>query len=264
MLFCLPLLLSCISNRKVTYLQNIKNEQALLPDSLIRFSISNYVIKYKDILDVKIKTTVPEMNVLFGLEDPASKAAQLGSSNLPQGDIYYMNGYNVDSNGQIKLPFIGKVKLAGLSTDEAEEAISKKLSGFFKASSLENLYVRVKLGGIGFSTVGEFNKPGRYTILQERATIFDAIACSGDLTVQAKRDKIILIRQYPGGIKLHELNLNERSILTSPYYFIQPNDQIYASPLKTRELGAGNNVSRALQVLVSALSVAVIVIGFTR
>lgn len=246
------------------YLQQVGKDQSLLPDSMIRYASSAYRIKYKDILDVKIKTTVPEMNAIFGLEDPVAKLQQLNAANITQGDIYYTTGYGVDEKGEIRLPFIGKIKVDGLRIEEAETAITHRLSTYFKQLSAENLYVRVKLGGIGFSTFGEFNKPGRYMVLQERMTIFDAIATSGDLTTLAKRSQVMVLRQYPEGTKIHELNLNDRNILRSPYYFIQPNDQIYAAPLKNREFGTGTNAAQVLQVLISTLSLVVLAIGLTK
>ena len=53
------------------------------------------------------------------------------------------------------------------------------------------------------------------------------------MTLEAKRSKLILFRQYPEGTKIHVLDLNKRDIIKSPYYFIQPNDQLYAEPMKS-------------------------------
>lgn len=258
------LLSSCISNKKITYLQTREKNSALSADSLISYSVPVYRLQYNDIVDVRIKTTVPEMNALFGLDDPATKQSSSIGANQANGDIYYMTGYTIDQQGEIKLPFIGKVKLMGLTIEEAENVIIRKLAGYFKKLSEEDLYVKVKLGGIRFSTLGEFNKPGKYVVLQERMTIFDAIAQSGDLTVQAKRKKIVLLRQYPEGTKIHYLNLNDRSIINSPYYFIQPNDQIYAESLKVREFGTGVTGAQTLQVIISSLSAIVLVLSLTK
>ena len=152
----------------------------------------------------------------------------------------------------------------GLTTEEAESTITRRLAVYFKKLTEEDLYVKVKLGGIRFSTLGEFNKPGKYVALQDRMTIFEAIAQSGDLTVQAKRDKITLLRQYPEGTKMHIFNLNDRSIIRSPYYFIQPNDQLIADPLKVREFGTGVTGAQTLQVVISSLSAIVLILSLTR
>ncbi len=255
---------SCISNKKVVYMQNKDKSKALVTDSLIQYSVPVYHLQYNDIVDVKIKTTIPEMNAIFGLEDPESKQSSSQGMNQNNGDVYYMTGYTIDQNGEIKLPFIGKVKVMGLTTGQAETVISQKLAGYFKKVSVEDLYVRVKLGGIRFSTLGEFNKPGKYVVLQERMTIFEAIAQSGDLTVQAKRNKVKLLRQYPEGTRIHILDLNDRSIINSPYYFIQPNDQLYVEPLKVRQFGTGVTAAQTLQVIISSISAVVLVLSLTK
>jgi len=260
------LLGSCISNKRITYLQKDKRDITLKEDSLIRYSIPVYRLQYNDIVDVQIKTTVEEMNTVFGLKNPADAVSGGNQMSATQGagDAYYMTGYTVDQQGEIKLPFIGKIKLIGLTLAEAEEVITQKLGIYFKKLSDETLYVKVKLGGIRFSALGEFKKPGRYVVLQDRLTIFEAIANAGDMTIEAKRSKLILLRQYPDGTKIHVLNLNNRNIIKSPFYFIQPNDQLYAEPMKIREFGSGTTTVQTLQVLVTSLTAVALIIGLTK
>lgn len=263
-LLCVVSLSSCISNKKVAYLQNKTKDKQLATDSLIRYSIPVYKLQYNDIVEVTIKTTVPEMNTIFGLEDPSTKGQQGGGANAASGDIFYLTGYTIDQQGFIKLPFVGNVNLMGLTLDESARRITQKFAHYFKKLSEEDLYVNVKLGGIRFSALGEFNKPGKYVALQERMTIFDAIAQAGDLTVQAKRNQVKLLRQYPEGTKIHILDLNDRSIIKSPYYFIQPNDQLYVEPLKVREFGTGVTGAQTLQIIISSLSAVVLVLSLTK
>ena len=111
----------------------------------------------------------------------------------------------------------------------------------------------MKLGGIRFSALGEFNAPGKRVVLQYQATIFEAIALSGDLTQLARRDKVKLIRQYPQGTKIHSLNLLDQSIIGSPFYFIQPNDVLYAEPLPQKSYGLGVNGAQTISTLIGVL-----------
>ena len=66
--------------------------------------------------------------------------------------------------------------------------------------------------------------------MQNQVTIFEAIALCGDLTLAANRQEIRLIRQHPRGTKIHTINLLDQSVVGKPYYFIQPNDVLYAEP----------------------------------
>ena len=92
-------------------------------------------------------------------------------------------------------------------------------------------------------------------------TIFEAIAQSGDLTTVAQRDEMMLIRQYPEGTKVHRLNLNDRNIIRSPFYFIQPNDQLYVEPMKVREVGAGENAAQSLTLIISSITAVALVLN---
>ncbi|WP_144604289.1 polysaccharide biosynthesis/export family protein [Algoriphagus algorifonticola] len=252
--------ISCVSNEKVIYLQNLENNQPINEGELISYEIPEYRLQYNDIIDVNIQTAEDMLQSGFGNKVVAGNnqmqmAAQSG------GDIYYMTGYTVDKNGFIRLPIIGEVQVKDKTIDEARVIIESKLREFLK----NELYVKVKLGGIRYSALGEFRRPGKFVVLQDRMTIFEAIANAGDLTTVAKRDEVLLIRQYPEGTKLHRINLNDRGIIQSPFYFIQPNDQLYVEPMKVREVGAGENAAQSLSLIISAITVAVLLINtFTR
>ena len=248
--------ISCVSNEKIIYLQNLEDKTPIQEGELISYEIPEYRLQYNDIIDVNIQTAEDMLQSGFGNKVVAGNnqmqmAAQSG------GDIYYMTGYTVDKNGFIRLPIIGEVQVKDKTIDEARVIIESKLREFLK----NELYVKVKLGGIRYSALGEFRRPGKFVVLQDRMTIFEAIANAGDLTTVAKRDEVLLIRQYPEGTKLHRINLNDRGIIQSPFYFIQPNDQLYVEPMKVREVGAGENAAQSLSLIISAITVAVLLIN---
>ena len=90
--------------------------------------------------------------------------------------------------------------------------------------------------------------------MQNQVTIFEAIALGGDLNRVANREEICLIRQHPNGTKIHSINLLDESVVGSPYYFIQPNDVLYAKPLPQRSWGIGVTGAQTLNTIVSTLS----------
>ena len=155
------------------------------------------------------------------------------------------------------MPLLGEIQVNDMTLDEVRILVENSLKKYVTSE----IFVRVKLGGIRFSTLGEFRRPGKYVVLQDRLTIFEAIAQAGDLTTVAKRDQIILVRQYPDGTKLHRINLNDRQIIRTPYYFIQPNDQIYAEPLKAREIGTGENTAQTVALILSSVTAVALVLN---
>ena len=250
---------ACVSNQKIIYLQNLEGKSPIAEGELITYEIPEYKLQYNDIIDINIQTETDLMENGFNAKTLQNQ--QMMQMVQGGGDIYYMTGYTVDANGNIRLPLVGEIQVKDKSIDEARKEIEAKLKPYIKSE----VYVKVKLGGIRYAALGEFRRPGKFVVLQDRMTIFEAIANAGDLSNIAKRNEVLLIRQYPEGTKLHRINLNDRQIVASPFYFIQPNDQLYAEPMKVRELGAGENAAQSLSLIISAITVSVLLINtFTR
>jgi polysaccharide export outer membrane protein len=235
---------SCVPVKKMIYLQSEED----ITEKIFEYQKEEYKLQVNDILDVQIRSMNEEANKLFTIQN------QGGSQNMQAGvqsggDLYYMTGFTINDNGAIELPYIGEVVVNGKSLKEAKTTIDREVARYFKT-----YYLSVKLGGIRFAALGEFNSSGKQVILQNQATIYEAIAAAGDLGTLAKRDEIRLIRQYPDGTKIHTINLLDQSIIGSPYYFIQPNDVLYAEPLPQKSYGFGVTGAQTITTLVSALS----------
>lgn len=233
---------SCVPTKKMIYLQSEEQKSA---DNVFTYDRQEYLLQVNDILDVQIKSMNQDVNAIFSNQS-SGQSSQIGA--MSGGDLYYISGYSVDHQGEITIPFVGQISVVGLSLAQAERQIDSSVALLFS-----NYALQVKLGGIRFSALGEFNAPGKRVVLQNQATIFEAIALSGDLTQLARRDKLKLIRQYPQGTKIHSLNLLDQSIIGSPFYFIQPNDVLYAEPLPQKSYGLGVNGAQTISTLVGVL-----------
>jgi polysaccharide biosynthesis/export protein len=69
-------------------------------------------------------------------------------------------------------------------------------------------------------------------IYQDKINIFEAVAMAGDMTTFAKKNKVLLVRQSEKGVKTYQLNLNDKSLLESNFYYLMPNDLVYVEPMK--------------------------------
>lgn len=244
-------------------MQELEESTGALVNSSEKYTYQreDYLLQINDIVEVNIKTSDEVINRVFSAisNDPANQNQMAGGQGA--GDVFFMNGYTLDDNGEIEIPLIGKVKLEGLNTEDAKLLVEKEVRKYVN----ENEYfVRVRLGGIRFSTLGEFNQSGKYTILQNRVTIFEAIAFSGDLSRVAKRDEILLVRQYPDGTQIHKINLLDRRLLNSEFYWLKPNDMIYAEPMKVKEIGAGTNLVETLTLLTTSITAIALVLTLVR
>ncbi|MBC7919821.1 MAG: polysaccharide biosynthesis/export family protein [Ferruginibacter sp.] len=255
-------LASCVPNRKFVYLQNKTNALAggLSTRDSARmesrdYSRKIYRIQINDILSISVRTLNENQMPFFNGAGQGN--ASVGSMGV--GDIFYLNGYTVNDSGQVELPMMGKIKVVQLTLEEAKRQIENGLKQYFN-----NYFVVIKFGGIRFSVLGEINRPGKYLILQEQLNIFEALANAGDLTVLANRLEVQIVRQFPEGPQIYSVDLTDRTILYSPYYFVQPNDIIYVKPLKIRALGIGTTGFGTFQSILSLLSAVLFAATFIR
>ena len=263
---------SCVRNRDYIYLQN-PSEQAYWETSPLRSqrlkkarqtmslrdssaylpyqNPEDYLIQMNDILRVDIKSFDEKTNQLFNAFN-TQNVQMSGNMALSGGDPFFMTGYTVDDSGYLELPVLGKIALLGLTVQQAQNRVQKEVDRYFTEA-----FVKISLGGIRFSVMGEVLRPGKFSVMQNRVTILEAVASAGDLKPDANRRRVQLIRQYPGGSRVVVLDLTNQNLLTSPYYFVRPNDLIYVSPLRVRELGTGLNAQQSMGAILTAISLLV-------
>lgn len=244
---------SCISNKKITYLQNLPGIEPIELNQFIPYGEIDYVyiLQPFDIVDIDFASSDEELVkgfVFQGAQGMRGGGMMMGGAGGGGSDIFYFTGYTIDKDGFVELPRLGKVKIGGMSEEEARNAVQVAINEYFK----EDVFVRLRTAGIRYTTLGEFGSVGTKLIFRNRATIFDALAASGETNILAKREKLFLIRQYDGGTKIHQINLNDRSILSSPFFFIQNNDILYLEPRNIRQFGQADNLLGALQLGITA------------
>ena len=172
-------------------------------------------------------------------------------------DAYY---YTVDSKGDIDFPVVGKIQVAGLTREEIAEKVKKSL---VDASLVKDPTITVSLSNLHYSMMGEVAKPGQYAIEEEKVTILDAISKAGDLTIQGKRNDVMVLRQENGHQKIYKIDLcSGRDIFSSPAYYLQQNDVVYVTPNDTKKRSStlnGNTVqSTGFWMSISSLIVTIL------
>ncbi|MGO4913036.1 polysaccharide biosynthesis/export family protein [Leeuwenhoekiella sp. W20_SRS_FM14] len=238
---------SCIPTKKLTYLQKSNT----LQDSLIQVNVlkSPYRVQVHDVLSIRVKALDQELVALFNPQGGEGEGGSLG-------DGYYYDGFVVDDHGKIRLPTLGDVSVLGYTVEEIREQIEQKLlDDYFTENA--NIFVTVKLAGIKYTIAGEVGSPGTKVELVEELSLLEAIVNSGDVTQFGNRTDVLILRQYPGGRKIHHVDLTKIEALNSPYYYIQPNDLILVNPLPQKSLGIGTTGLQSLNTLVSVFTLAV-------
>ena len=258
----LVLLASCVSRKKLTYLQD--SGTALLQDSAVfqSYLMSDYKLQVGDIITVKVKSINEELNKMFNL----NTAEQIPMGVAQGADlIFYMMGYPINNYGEIKLPVLGDIKITGLTIDDVKKVIEQELTKYF---DIETVIAQIQLIGINFKVVGDVAAPGRYVIYRNYANIFDALAEARDITFVGDRRQVEIIRMTQEGYKVITLDLTDRAVLNNPDFFIRPNDLINVKPLPAKSWGIGTtgfqSLASVLGVISTLLTTIVVVRSFTN
>ena len=239
---------SCGTPKNVAYFQDLNNN----PDTVITLQNRVITVKPTDKLYIGVKSKDPQISQLFNLTGGTSS----GAYNMSQVAYYY----TVDSRGDIDFPVVGKIQVAGLTREEIAEKVKKSL---VDASLVKDPTVTVSLSNLHYSMMGEVAKPGQYAIEEEKVTILDAISKAGDLTIQGKRNDVMVLRQENGHQKIYKIDLcSGRDIFSSPAYYLQQNDVVYVTPNDTKKRSStlnGNTVqSTGFWMSISSLIVTIL------
>ena len=207
-------------------------DNALAESMLLEKKQPPYRVQVNDVLSIRVKALD---QALVGMFNPFSSKNNVTVTGQEQ---MYFDGFLVDDHGEINMPTLGKVNVLNLTVEEIKSKIEETLlEQYFKKEA--NIFVTVKLSGLKYTTLGEIGSPGIKVIYQERVNILEAIAFSGEIKDVGNRRDVMVMRPYPGGYKIHHIDLTDRKLIESPYFYIQPNDLIYVKPLRQKSWGTG-------------------------
>jgi polysaccharide export outer membrane protein len=179
------------------------------------------LLKENDLLNISVSSLNPEATEIFNISNTRN---QSGIDNQA-------SGFLINNEGYISFPVLGKIKAAGKTKQELEEGITKELVN--RKLLLEPI-VEIRYLNFRVSVMGEVKDPSVLTIPSEKVTLLEALSLAGDLTIYAKRDNILLIREEGNIKKLRRIDLTTDDIFTSPNYYLKPNDIIYVEPNKSK------------------------------
>jgi polysaccharide export outer membrane protein len=180
-------------------------------------------IRPDDILNIQVASRNPERVSAF-----RNSPESIGSAG--QQALGTQEGYRVDEEGNIYLPFLGKVEAAGKTTAELRHKITEGLAVF-----LPDVSVQVRFVNFRVTLLGEVNKPNTYSIPNERLTILEAIGMAGDFTSYARRNAILVIRERNDKREFARIDIQDKNLFMSPFFYLSPNDIVYIEPLKAKQ-----------------------------
>jgi polysaccharide biosynthesis/export protein len=165
---------------------------------------SNYVFAQERVDSPRVQAeappSAPPTSSVLARSTSSPPDILIGAGDLLEVSLYGMPDFKTDvrvsSGGEISLPMLGTVAVGGLSIEQAQVMIERKLSqkGLFNDPHVTVFEKEYATQGI--SVLGEVQKPGIYPLLGSRK-LYDAISAAGGTTPKAGRYVLITRRTDP-------------------------------------------------------------------
>ncbi len=236
-------LFSCGTPANIVYFQDLPADTTLHLQNAVPIRL-----KPMDQVSIIVNSRDPQVTAMFNMPYYSNRIGETQSLTSATGSNLSLSasnisGYTLDSKGEVDFPVLGKVALSGLTREEAASRLKDLL---IASKQVKDAVVTVEFMNLGFSVLGEVNRPGRYKIDRDRFTLFDALGLAGDLTINGERENVTLVRHNGVDDEVYKLNLlDSKQLYASPAFYIQQGDMIYVTPNDKRRREAtvnGNNV----------------------
>ena len=243
------LLGSCTTGKQLALFQDLNNEPGAKVQQVRTAAFEPLRLQTDDQLQVVISSISPEASQLFNLMGSAVITNNNNTQNM-------QSVYSVSPSGNITIPVVGDIMVAGLTTDEAKAQIKNAVSEYLKDAVVSATLINFRV-----AVMGEVMRPSTFQVAGEKINVLQAIGMAGDLTVFAKRNNIKVIRKAADKVEVAHLNLNSSSVMRSPYYNLRQNDVVLVEPGKSKGLQA-----EGLNIIIPAATsiLSLIIVALTR
>lgn len=214
------MLTSCYSHKKSTHISDKKFSEDI--PTHYNSTDFQYFLQPNDVLSVTVKSLDAVNAELFNIQ------TQPNYGNI-NGNALFLSGYSINSEGNIKLPIVGDVKVSGLTIEQAQELVQEKVDQY-----LVNATVLVKMVSFKIAVLGEVKNPGYYYVFNAEANVFEGLALAGDILPTGNHEKVKLVRKTATGADVFLLDLTNPNVMESQNFYLLPNDIVFVEPLKAR------------------------------
>ena len=247
---------SCIHHRQLVNFDEGPAFEAVAQQAALENPIR---LQPDDIISISVQGVDPVTSAPFNLGGmPIIGNSGVGNNSLATAAVTSPT-YLIDAQGEINLPFLGSIKVAGWTTLQARDSLTARLEYYLKKP-----IVNLRLVNFKFTVLGEVASAGSYTIPNERINILEALGMAGDLTNYGDREKVLVIREKDGKRNFGYINLHQRDLFQSPYFYLRQNDMVYVEPMKAK-IGTTTDAStKFLQYAFPIISIISIIVSLTR
>lgn len=144
----------------------------------------------------------------------------------------------VQSDGNIFYPYVGHLQVSGLTLDEAQSAITKRLSVYIRNPQVTVQVAKFRNRDV--YVLGEVKNPGMQALTDKPLNLMEAISNAGGINpATADPTHIYIVRGTYQSFQIFSLNAHSaQALLIAEQFPLQENDIVYVSPAM---LNAWNN-----------------------
>ena len=263
LLVCLTALLSCIlfscTTQRIAYFQDVPDSMNVNTPKYVNLPpFTPPVVHPDDILNINVQTLDPQANLILNQGNlPVQSGVTSVNPNSPiMNNQNSVSGYLVNKGGDIFMPYIGSVHVAGSTTTAIHDTVLNKISVYFK-----NPVVNVRFANFKVTVLGEVRQPASFSLPNEKPTVLDALGLAGDLTLYGRRDNVLLVRDADGKKEMARINLDNTKVINSPYFYLRPNDVLYVEPTEARVASTNSFRTRDIAVLSAGISLLTVIVA---
>ncbi|HNG14097.1 MAG TPA: polysaccharide biosynthesis/export family protein, partial [Saprospiraceae bacterium] len=243
---------SCSSVKEMTYMQDLPEGQSRTVLETIGYK--DPMIESGDILSINVSTIDPTTSEAIN-QSMMIPAIGYSSTNSSVSSQQVIAGFPVDEEGNITMNYTGKIHVGGLTLAQAREKVESEVAKYFK-----NAVVNIAYTNFRVTVLGEVNAPGIVVFPRKNVNILEAIGMSGDLTLQGRRDNVLLIRKLDDTHNEYiRVNLNKSDFMTSPYFYMKQGDILYVSPSDSRSVVNNADRIQLISIITSIASTAALI-----
>lgn len=238
---------SCKTAEKIIYFQDLGTT-----DQVEAAAVQTLTFQPGEKLSITVSSArSPELAQQFNLPIITTQVGLSSKATSNQVTLY-----TVDDKGDIDMPVIGKTHVQGLTRSQATD----KIQALLRDGQLNDAVVTITAYDQFVTVMGEVARPGRISITNEHLTLLEALGQVGDLTIQARRDRVLVLRQEGDVCKSYYVDLRTKDLLRSPVYNLRQNDVVIVEPNKVR-MGQSTYNDNSVRSIATWLSVSSILIS---
>lgn len=241
---------SCVTPKNSYYFKTLPR------DTVINTTVGRVgesVIRKSDQLAINISSLNPAEDAVYNAASGGVGAVTAGGGSGAGSS----SGYLVDANGNIQLHRLGTIHAEGMTRRALKNKIETDISPYLKDAVVTVKYLNHRI-----TVIGEVGKPSVIPMPEERLSVLEVLGTSGDITALGKKDHLLIIRESETGKQFKRLNLEDHSVFTSDWYYLQPDDVVYVEPNDEKLKEAKRaRTQQTVSLALSGLSLAIIILN---